>query len=135
MVRKPRFKLYGNDVRALQGNVYKRLPPGVNVGISLRRPETTLISPWLIVSRSYTKNHTFRIYWLSLPQASDFPKTWPLKVGHAGTTIGISHLLPNFILVLDALTNTYLGLRKSKDGDKAEPIIYFFKFKYVYFSF
>ena len=30
--------------------------------------------------------------------------------------------LPNFILLQDALTNIYLGLRKSKDGDKAEPL-------------
>ena len=26
-----------------------------------------------------------------------------------------------FLMLLDALTNTYLGSRKSKDGDKAEP--------------
>ena len=40
--------------------------------------------------------------------------TCPLKAGHAGTASLIFHVLPNFIVLLDALTNTYLGLRKSK---------------------
>ena len=30
--------------------------------------------------------------------------------------------LTKFIILLDALTNTYLGSRKSKDGGKPEPI-------------
>ena len=29
----------------------------------------------------------------------------------------MSHVLPNFIMLLDALTNTYLVSRKSKDED------------------
>ena len=37
-----------------------------------------------------------------------------------------SHLLPNLIMLLDALTNTYLGSRKSKNGDKAVPSIIYF---------
>ena len=56
--------------------------------------------------------------------------TCPLKAGHAGTTSLIIHVLPNFIMLLDALTNTYLGLLKSKDGEKAETIsniIFFLK--------
>ena len=46
----------------------------------------------------------------------------PLKAGHAIKTSQMSNLLPNFIMLLDTLTNTYLGLRKSKSGDKAETI-------------
>ena len=30
--------------------------------------------------------------------------------------------LPYFFILLDVFTNIYLGLRTSKDGDKAEPI-------------
>ena len=48
--------------------------------------------------------------------------TYPLKAGHAVTTSWITHTLPNFLMLLDALTNTYLGSRRSKDGDKAEAI-------------
>ena len=33
----------------------------------------------------------------------------------------MSYLLPNFIMLLDALTNTYLGLCKNNDEDKADP--------------
>ena len=47
---------------------------------------------------------------------------FPLKAGHAGTASLISHVLPNFLMLLDALTNTYLGSRRSRDGNKAEPI-------------
>ena len=45
-----------------------------------------------------------------------------LKAGHASTTSLISHVLPNFIMLLDALTNTYFGSRQSTGGDKAEQI-------------
>ena len=48
--------------------------------------------------------------------------TCPLKAGHAGTISLISHKLSNFIMLLDALTNTYLGSHKSKNLDKAEAI-------------
>ena len=46
---------------------------------------------------------------------------FPLKAGNVCTTSLISYVLPNFIMLLDAHTKTYLGSRKSKDGDKAEP--------------
>ena len=48
--------------------------------------------------------------------------TCPVKAGHGGRTSLIFHILPNFIMLLDALTNTYLGLRETKDGDKAKSI-------------
>ena len=35
-------------------------------------------------------------------------------------------------MLLDELTNTDLGLRKSKDGDKAGPIPKIFKYIYIY---
>ena len=41
-----------------------------------------------------------------------------LKYGHFSS----SSFLPNFILLLTALTQIYLGLRFSKYGHKAEPI-------------
>ena len=43
-----------------------------------------------------------------------------LEAGQAVKTSCISHLLPNFNTLLHALTNTYLGLRKSKDWYKAK---------------
>ena len=46
--------------------------------------------------------------------------------GHAGTNIGISHALPNFIMLQGALTNTYLGSCKSKDGDDPQAIPNYF---------
>ena len=46
-----------------------------------------------------------------------------LKAGKAVKTSYISNLSPNFITLLDTLTNTYLGLRKSKDRYKAKFII------------
>ena len=54
--------------------------------------------------------------------------TCPLKAGHTGTISLISHVIPNFLMLVDALTNTYLGLHKSKDGDEADPIPFFFKY-------
>ena len=48
--------------------------------------------------------------------------TYPLNAGHAVTTSWISHVLPNFIMLPDAFTNTSLGSGKSKDGDKAKTI-------------
>ena len=50
----------------------------------------------------------------------------PPKAGHAGTTSRISHVLPKFLMFLDALSNTFLGSCKSKDSDKAEPIPFIF---------
>ena len=44
----------------------------------------------------------------------------------------IFNVLPKFLMLLDALTNTYLGLPKRKDGDKSEPIPEFF-FKLNFF--
>ena len=35
--------------------------------------------------------------------------TCSVKPGDADTTSSIAHVLPNFIILLDALTNTYLG--------------------------
>ena len=66
--------------------------------------------------------------YLDPPEASDCPYTCHLKAGHAGMTSWISQLLPNFIMLLDALANANLGLRKSKDGDKAKPITFIFIF-------
>ena len=57
-----------------------------------------------------------------MAEASDFLYTCLLKDGHAGTTSWNSDLLPNLIMLLDALTKYNLVLRKSKDGDKVEPI-------------
>ena len=51
--------------------------------------------------------------------------TCRLKAGHAGKTSWTLHVLPNFIMLLDALTKTYFVLRQSKDGDKTKPIIFF----------
>ena len=59
-------------------------------------------------------------------QASDSLYTCPLQAGHYCTTRRISHLLPDFNMLLLPLTNNYFGLRKSKDGDKAKPITIFF---------
>ena len=42
--------------------------------------------------------------------------TCPPKAGQAGTTSLISHVLPKFIMLLDALTNSSLGSCKSKYG-------------------
>ena len=46
----------------------------------------------------------------------------------------IFQVLPNFFIfiLLDAFTNTHFGLRKSKDGDKAENIT---KKKYIFIYF
>jgi len=48
--------------------------------------------------------------------------SWPLKAGHASSTWWISHILQNFIILINTITNPYLGLHESKSGDKAEPI-------------
>ena len=45
-----------------------------------------------------------------------------MKAGHAGMASLISQFLPNFIMLLDALSKTYLGSLESKDGDQAEHI-------------
>ena len=72
---------------------------------------------WVIINYNMFPPHRPRMTWF----------TCPLKAGHAITTSWISHVLPNFVILLDALTNTYLGSQKSTDWDKAEPIskIYF----------
>ena len=67
------------------------------------------------------KPSTVKQYYCHRPLSRNL-YTCPLKAGHAGTASLISHVLPNFIMLLDALRNTYLGSCKSKDGDKAEPI-------------
>ena len=48
--------------------------------------------------------------------------TFPLKAGHASTTSLFSLLLTNFIMLIDALTHTYFGSHKIKDGDITEPL-------------
>ena len=54
-----------------------------------------------------------------------------LKAGHAITTCWIYHILPNFKILPDTLTNIYLGSRPSKSGDKAEPIKFFVKYSFL----
>ena len=54
----------------------------------------------------------------------------PLKVGYAIMTSQISNFLPIFIILLGAFKNIYLGLHKSKDGDKAATFPKIIKTKY-----
>ena len=48
--------------------------------------------------------------------------TCPLSPSQAITNSSISFFSTNFVIVLDALTHTYFGSRKSKDADETEPI-------------
>ena len=70
-----------------------------------------------LIGQSYQSYHSPLIVWY----------LYPLKAGHADTTSRVLYVLPNFIMLLGALSNIYLGSCKSKDGDNAEPIKKIFK--------
>ena len=65
--------------------------------------EVGLLAPKIILDGSAIR---MQYYWCHSPPRDFY--TCPMKAGHAGTTIPISHVLPNFPMWLNALTNNFL---------------------------